>query len=94
MQAHGAAGDPDDQLKRAHSGIGAGEGRVAACCCFPPRDHAVAGKPPHVCQCVHAQDGSDLAELERCSVELGKLSEEEDALTERYLELAELAGDL
>eukprot|EP00983_Pelagomonas_calceolata_P084715 1156411-Pelagomonas_calceolata.AAC.2 len=38
--------------------------------------------------------GSDLAELERCSLELGKCSDEEDSLTERWLELAELAGDL
>lgn len=40
------------------------------------------------------QSGNDLAELERCSVSLGKCSEEEDNLTERWLELAELAGDL
>ena len=40
------------------------------------------------------QSGSDFAQLERCSVSLGKCSEEEDSLTEKWLELAELAGDL
>ncbi|KAF5827602.1 hypothetical protein DUNSADRAFT_369 [Dunaliella salina] len=43
---------------------------------------------------VLAQSGSDLGELERCSLELGKCSDEEDSLSERWLELAELAGDL
>ena len=41
-----------------------------------------------------AQSGSDLAELERCSIAMGECSSEEDRLGERWLELAELAGDL
>jgi len=40
------------------------------------------------------QSGTDLAELERCSVALGKCSDEEEQLSEKWLELAELAGDL
>jgi hypothetical protein len=41
-----------------------------------------------------AQSGTDLAELERCSVALGECGAEEERLGERWLELAELAGDL
>lgn len=40
------------------------------------------------------QSGQDLAELERCSLEMGTISDEMDSLSERWLELAELAGDL
>ncbi len=43
---------------------------------------------------MRAQSGEDLAELERASIELGRVTDEIDAISERWLELAELAGDL
>jgi ATP-binding cassette subfamily F protein uup len=41
-----------------------------------------------------AQSGTDLAALEKASLEMGRVSDEVDALTDRWMELAELAGDL
>lgn len=41
-----------------------------------------------------AQDGSDLQELEKASLELGKLAEDIDAKSDRWMELAEIAGDI
>ncbi|KAL6746405.1 P-loop containing nucleoside triphosphate hydrolase protein [Haematococcus lacustris] len=41
-----------------------------------------------------AQSGSDISELERASMEMGRVCEEIDGMSERWLELAELAGDL
>ncbi|KAG1674033.1 hypothetical protein FOA52_000339 [Chlamydomonas sp. UWO 241] len=41
-----------------------------------------------------AQSGTDLAALEKASLELGRVSDDVDAMTDRWMELAELAGDL
>ena len=40
------------------------------------------------------QAGDDFAALEAASLEMGKVSEQLDALSDRWMELAELAGDL
>lgn len=41
-----------------------------------------------------AQSSVDLAKIEAASVELGKLTDEIEAKSERWLELAEIAGDI
>jgi hypothetical protein len=41
-----------------------------------------------------AQSGADFEALEKASVEMGKISDQLDALSDRWMELAELAGDL
>lgn len=41
-----------------------------------------------------AQNGSDLAALEESSIAMGKVADQLDELTDRWMELAELAGDL
>ncbi len=40
------------------------------------------------------QSGADLQALEQASLEMGRISDKIDTLSERWLELAELAGDL
>jgi hypothetical protein len=40
------------------------------------------------------QSGEDLAELERASLEMGNITSEIEGMELRWLELAEIAGDL
>ena len=40
------------------------------------------------------QAGDDFPALEKASLEMGRISDQLDALSDRWMELAELAGDL
>lgn len=48
----------------------------------------------HTACCIQLQDGGDLKALEKASMEMGKLADDIDAKSDRWMALAEIAGDI